>query len=105
MEINNNNVKIYEQKYEQFEQIGGGGFGKVYKAKVKEKDIYVAIKIIDKGRIKAALRNEHNKQDVEPEYNATFKKDFRKEIYYMRECQKNNNQNSVKLYVKPMKNL
>ena len=92
-----NKVINYEQKYELMDKLGGGGFGKVYKAKVKGKDIYVAIKIIDKNKIKAGLRNDLFKQDVEKEY-ATYNKDFRKEIYYMKECQKNGNKNSVKFY-------
>ena len=97
MTNNDNKVNNYKEKYEQMDELGGGGFGKVYKAKVKEKDIYVAIKIIDKNRIKVGLRNELDKQDVEQEYN-TYNKDFRKEIYYMKECQKNGNKNSVKFY-------
>ena len=97
MENNNNEVKIYEKKYKIMEELGGGSFGKVYKAKVKEKNIYVAIKIIDKNKIKAGLKNELVKQDVEKEY-ATYNKDFRKEIYYLKECQKNGNKNSVKFY-------
>ncbi len=97
MENNNDKVKNYEQKYELMDVIGSGSFGKVYKAKVKGEDEYRAIKIIDKNKIKVGLRNELFKQDVELEYN-TYNKDFRKEIYYMKECQKNNNKNSVRFY-------
>ena len=97
MENNNDKVNNYEQKYELMDEIGRGISGKVYKAKVKGEDEYRAIKIIDKNKIKVGLRNELFKQDVELEYN-TYNKDFRKEIYYMKECQKNNNKNSVKFY-------
>ena len=65
-EINKDNkVKNYEEKYELMNELGRGSFGKVFKAKVKGEDIYVAIKIIDKGKIKTALRSEYDKQDVE----------------------------------------
>ena len=97
MENNNSKLKSYEQKYELLDEIGRGSFGKVYKAKVKGKDEYRAIKIIDKNKIKKALRNDLFKQDVEKEY-ATYNKDFRKEIYYMKQCQKNGNKNSAKFY-------
>ena len=89
--------KNYNEKYEIIENIGKGGCGKVYKAKVKGKDEYRAIKIINKNTIKAGLRNEHNKQDVDEEY-APYDDDFKKEIYYLKKCQQNNNNNSVKVY-------
>ena len=97
MENNNSKLKSYEQKYELLDEIGRGSFGKVYKARVIGKDEYRAIKIIDKNRIKAGLRNEFDKQDVEQEY-VPYNKDFKKEIYYMEDCQKNNNKYSVTFY-------
>ena len=39
-------------EYEKYEIIGRGGFAKVYRAKNKETNQYVAIKEIDKTRIK-----------------------------------------------------
>ena len=38
-------------EYEKYEIIGTGGFSKVYRAKSKETNKYVAIKEIDKTRI------------------------------------------------------
>ena len=96
MENNNNQLKDYNQNYELLNEIGKGGFGKVYKAKVKGKDEFRAIKIIDKNKIKAQLRKEYEKQNIEEEY-AFYYKDFRNEIYYMKICQNNNN-NSVRFY-------
>ena len=96
MENKNNQLKDYNQNYELLNEIGKGGFGKVYKAKVKGKDEFRAIKIIDKNKIKAQLRKEYEKQNIEEEY-AFYYKDFRNEIYYMKICQNNNN-NSVRFY-------
>ena len=77
-------------------KIGEGGFGAVYKVKVKGKDKYRAIKIINKELIKKGLRNEYNKQDIENEY-LSIKKDFHEEVKYMEICG-NNNIYSVKIY-------
>ena len=96
MENKNNQLKDYNQNYELLNEIGKGCFGKVYKAKVKGKDEFRAIKIIDKNKIKAQLRKEYEKQNIEEEY-AFYYKDFRNEIYYMKICQNNNN-NSVRFY-------
>ena len=86
----------YTSKYELLDEKGRGGFGRVYKAKFKGKDEFRAIKIIDKNKIKAALRSEHDKQNVEREY-VQYNKDLIDEIRAMEICQKNN-KNSVKYY-------
>jgi len=87
-----NNYKDY---YDIIKEIGVGPFFSVYKAKVKEKEEYVAMKVIDKGKIKKALRNEYSKQDIEIEYNNFA--NFENEVKYMKICGENN-ENSVKYY-------
>ena len=89
---NSNNYKDY---YDMIKKIGNGSFSSVYKAKVKGKEEYVALKVVDKEKIKAALRNEYCKQDIEEEYNKIA--NFYNEIKYMKICGKNN-KNSVKYY-------
>ena len=79
------------------EKIGVGGFCNVYKAKIKGKNEYRAIKIIDKNLIRRILRDEYLKQNVEEEL-AHYNKDFRNEVKNMEICQGNNNNNSVKFY-------
>ena len=46
----NDYTRNYELIYELLDEIGAGGFGRVYKAKFKGKDEYRAIKIIDKNK-------------------------------------------------------
>ena len=93
------NIKMtnnkYEDSYETIKEIGNGPLSSVYKAKHKDKEEYVAIKIIDKEKIKAALRNEYSKQDIQQEYNKIA--NFENEVKYMKICGENN-ENSVKYY-------
>ena len=90
--INNNNYKDY---YDMIKEIGNGSFSSVYKAKVKGKEEYVAMKVVDKEKIKAALRNEYCKQDIEKEYYQYA--NFDNEIKFMKICGEKN-ENSVKYY-------
>ena len=91
--MDNNN---YKEKYELLEIKGEGSYGRVHKAKVKGKDEYRAIKILNKEDIKKGLRNEHRKQDVEQEF-IPYIKDFKNNKKFMNICQKNNI-NSVRFY-------
>ena len=92
LKMNNNNYKDY---YDMIKEIGNGLFSSVYKAKVKGKEEYVAMKVIDKEKIKTVLRNEYYKQDIEEEYNQYA--NFDNEIKCMKLCGENN-ENSVKYY-------
>mgnify|MGYP002623859812 CR=1 FL=1 len=94
LKINTNNYKDY---YENIEEIEKGLFSSVYKAKVKGKEEYVALKIFDKEKIKKALRNEYCKQDIDEEYYKIT--NFENEIKFMKICGENN-ENSVKYYQK-----
>jgi surface protein len=85
----------YKDFYEIKNTIGFGSFCSVYKAKLKDKEEYVAIKVIDKEKIKIGLRKEYCKQDILEEYNKIAK--FNNEIKYMKICGENN-ENSVKYY-------
>ena len=85
----------YKEFYDIKEQIGIGPFSLVSKAKVIGKEEYVAIKIIDKDKIKLGLRNEYCKQDIEEEYYQVA--NLEDEVRYMKICGENN-ENSVKYY-------
>ena len=87
--------KNYKDYYKIIEEIGNGPFSSVYKAKYKDKEEYVAIKVTDKERIKVALRNEYSKQDIRNEYYKIA--NFENEVKYMKICGENN-ENSVKYY-------
>ena len=92
-QMNNNNYKIL---YTNFVLIGEGSFGKIYKAQKINTNIYRAIKVIDKEKIKNLVRNQYMKDDIENEFKSYFKY-FLNEINYMKICCKDNI-NSVKLY-------
>ena len=96
-QIININMKFnnYKDCYDIIKEIGNGLFSSVYKAKHKDKEEYVAIKIIDKEKIKLGLRNEYSKQDIQQEYNKIA--NFENEVKYMKICGENN-ENSVKYY-------
>ena len=85
----------YKEFYDIKEQIGVDWFSLVCKAKVIGKEEYVAIKIIDKDKIKLGLRNEYCKQDIEEEYYKVA--NLEDEVRYMKICGENN-ENSVKYY-------
>ena len=76
--------------------IGEGSFEKVYKVKMKEKNEYRALKLIDKNKIKLGIKNEYCKQNVEKEFKDYFE-DFYREIEFMQFCG-NSNKFSVKYY-------
>ena len=87
----NNYIDFYDIE----DEIGAGPFCSVYKAKVKGKEEYVAIKIIDKEKIKLGLRNEYCKQDIQSEYYKVAQ--FENEVKFLKTCGENN-ENSVKYY-------
>ena len=87
--------KNYKDYYEILDVIGNGPFSTVYKAKYKDKEEFIAIKVTDKERIKSALRNEYSKQDIHKEYYKIA--NFENEVKYMKICGENN-ENSVKYY-------
>ena len=89
------NTNNYEDYYDKLNEIGNGPFSSAYKAKVKGKEEYVAIKVIDKERIKLGLRKEYSKQDIQNEYYKVA--DFENEVKYMKICGENN-ENSVRYY-------
>ena len=95
IEINNNN---YRDNFENWEEIGKGTYGTVYKAKIKECNELRAIKIIDKKSIIEQLKTEYNKDDIEEEYKQ-FINFFINEINNMIICSNNNlNENSIKYF-------
>ena len=79
--------------------IGIGGFGKVYKAKGKEKNEERAIKIMDKNEIKKDYFTNNlckmTEEDMKPYIDS-----FENEIKYMKimEGKNKENKNTVKLY-------
>jgi len=85
----------YEDFYKIIKEIGSGPFSSVYKAKVKDKEEFVAIKVTNKEKIKSALRNEYSKQDIQQEYYKVA--NYGNEVKYMKICGENN-ENSVKYY-------
>jgi len=88
----------YKNKYEILNLIAKGGYGEIYKAKIKKKGELRAIKFISKVYIKENLRNEYNTNDIEEAFNE-FQNKLLDEIKYMEICSKNNtNNNSIKYY-------
>ena len=87
----------YKDKYKDLEIIGSGNYGTVYKAKIKDKDNYIAIKVINKDDMKNRLRSEYNKNNVEYEFYLYIKKSIKNEIENMKICMEDNI-NSVKFY-------
>ena len=85
-------IKIYMI----LKKIGTGSFGKVFKSKIKDKEEYVAIKIIDKEKIKENLREQYFTEDIMNEYN-NIEKCLNREVDYMKKCSINNI-NSIKVY-------
>ena len=86
----------YKEFYDIEDKIGDGPFSLVYKAKVKGKEEYVAIKVIDKERIKAALRKEYFKQDIQQEF-YQIATNLKNEVKFLKICGENN-ENLVKYY-------
>jgi len=89
------NTKNYKDYYDIIKEIRKSEFSSLYKAKAKDKDEYVTIKIIDKEKIKMALRSEYSKQNIEEEYNKVA--NFNNEIKFMKICGEDN-ENSLKYY-------
>ena len=90
------NEKNYKDLYDIEKKIGTGSFGKVFKAKIKDKEEYVAIKIIDKEKMKENLREQYLTEDIMNEYNK-IEKCLNREVDYMKKCSINNI-NSIKVY-------
>ena len=76
--------------------IGVGSFGTVFKAKKKDKEEYVAIKKIDKEKIKGDLRQRLLSDNIQEEYKKT-EETLIKESECMKICSINN-KNSIELY-------
>ena len=66
---NENKDEDFKNKYEILNKIAKGGFGEVYKAKIKNTDELRAIKFINKESIKDNLKNEYNSNDIEIAFN------------------------------------
>ena len=89
--------KDYKKLYDIYKNpIGHGAFAKIFKAKIKNKEEYAAIKIIDKERIKDNLKQKYMREDIRDEY-LKIKQNLIKEVELMKKCSINNN-NSIKLY-------
>ena len=86
--------KDYRKNYDIIETIGSGKFSTVYKAKVKGKEEYVAIKVIKKEKIKEEFKKLYiMKDDV---FN-NIEERFINVVNNMKICG-NNNKNSVQFY-------
>ena len=90
------NDKNYKDIYDNEKLIGSGSFGNVFKAKIKDKEEYVAIKKINKEKIKENLREQYITEDIMDEYNK-IERCLKREVDYMQKCSINNN-NTIKLY-------
>ena len=79
--------------------LGGGGFGQVYKALIKDTDDRRAIKIIDKNKIRENYKSEFYKYPSEEEIKPYFD-DLKEEIKHMETMEGPNktNENTVKYY-------
>ena len=91
--------KDYEKSYEKINNIGYTEFASVFKAKLKGKNEFVAIKIYDKNKIKAKLKVTilvaPTEEDIQPNINK-----INNEIKHMKliEGKNKSNVNAVKFY-------
>ena len=91
------NKEDYTKYYEKIELIDSGAFGHVYKGKIKGKDEYRAIKVINLDKIRYSLSYEYeDENDIENILNNCID-GYKNEYENMRICSINNN-NSVKCY-------
>ena len=88
----------YKNKNEILNLIAKGGYGEIYKVKIKNTGELRAIKLINKVNIRENLRNEYNSNDIEEAFEE-FQMKLLDEIKIMEICSNTNtNQNSIKFY-------
>ena len=92
--------KEFKDKYELGRKIGGGGFGTIKEATIKNKDKKeeekVAVKIIDKDHIINSFIGENDYNVPTEEQKQTLYKEIYNEINIMQLVQEKNNRNTVK---------
>ena len=92
--------KEFKDKYELGKKIGGGGFGTIKEATIKNKDKKeeekVAVKIIDKEHIINSFISENDYNVPTEEQKQSLYKEIENEINIMQLVQEKNNRNTVK---------
>ena len=86
----------YRKYYDNFENIGNGAYGCVYKGRDKETGEFRAIKVMKFDEIKQNLLMEYDVTELEEHFQSCIDS-FIKEFENMNVCS-NNNPNSVKCY-------
>ena len=88
--------KFYD--FDEDDDIGEGGFGRVYKAKKKGTNEERALKIIKKKKIKDNFKAINRRNPTDEELKKNYK-DIYEEIKFMKLMENNNeNKNTVKFY-------
>ena len=86
----------YEEYYEPIEEIGIGGFARVYKGREKKTKEMRAIKVMSLEKIKEELLSQYEIEEIEEQLKKCIE-GFISEFKIMEICSKNN-ENSVKCY-------